>query len=253
MVQRSRQEAPGESGEQPADGEDEERAGRRRDELAPCAGRCPQPLRTIRGPGIGRLTALGRAGDEHDRPEQRDEQKHVRERQAVGRVLREHAGDQRSDRQTADVGDRGDDARPAARRAVGPGVQVGDVGRGGGDARAERDAGEHARHEQAGERLPGEEDDRRDGREEEPRDQHGAPAVRVGHVAGEQEARDDADRVDGVDDGERQRRQALLLGVEPVEGARRGGERAEDEEGERDRPEAGGARQSRESCVCGDM
>jgi hypothetical protein len=154
--------------------------------------------------------------------------------------------DQRPEREAADVADRGDDARAAARRAVRPGVQIGDVGRGGRDRGAERDAGENARHQQAGERLPSDEDECRDAREDERRDQHGTPAVPVGHVSGEQEAHHDAGRVDRVDDRERERGQVLLLLVETVEGAGSGGEGRQDEKRERDRPEARAARESRE-------
>ena len=102
-----------------------------------------------------------------------------------------------------------------------------------------------ARHEQAGERHPRDEDQCRDAREDECRDQHGTPAVPVGHVPGEQEARDDPGRVDRVDDGDGQRRQLLLLLVEPVERARSGGQGRQGEERERDRPEGGAPRQSR--------
>src|SRR5919107_879465 len=63
--------------------------------------------------GLGRLAPFGGDGDRDSRYEQRRQQHDVRECETGRGVLREHAGEKRSEREPADVRDRGDDAGAA--------------------------------------------------------------------------------------------------------------------------------------------
>jgi len=94
--------------------------------------------------------ALGRQYDGNARQHEGGKEDLEGEGEPVRFVAGEQAGDQRPARQAADVGDRGHDSGPASRRAARPGIEVSDVGGGGGHRGAERDAGEHPGGEQPG-------------------------------------------------------------------------------------------------------
>ena len=150
VVQRSGQEHAGQAREQAEHGEAQAHAGRRGGELPARPRRHRQALRPVPGPRVKGRMALGREQDGQARQHERGEEDLEGQGEPVRVVAGEQAGDQRPARQAADIGDRGHDPSPARRGAAGPGIQVGDVGGGGGHRGAERDAGEYPRGEQPG-------------------------------------------------------------------------------------------------------
>ena len=194
-MQRAGQERAGEPGEQPARTANERTAPAiAADELAASLGRQHEPLRAVPRERMRGRMAFGREGDERARPRrERSQQDDERERQAIRRVLREQAGDERAEREAADVRDRADDARtavgaapsgPASRSAM-YAVAVATVAPSARPVRTRATSRPASDCQAMNSTARGRGDDQR-------RDQHGPPAVPVGHVAGEQQARDDA-------------------------------------------------------------
>ena len=95
---------------------------------------------------------------------------------------------------------------------------------------AKRETREDAGDEKSWQRLPNQKDHRCEYGNAERREQHRAPAVPVGHVAGEHETHHDSAGVDGVDDRDRERRKMVAVRIKTVKGARGGRERRQCQE-----------------------
>jgi hypothetical protein len=193
-------------------------------------------LRVIHGTRIGGLMAFARQEHRDQREREPAEEDDERERQRIRRIKREQPREKRTGPEATDVRDGGHDRRTAGGDAAA--VEIVDERGGGRDGHPDRGAGQHPRKQKPRQRHPDDEHSGRDHRDHHARDQHRASPVPVRDVAGEDETGDEPRRVHGVDDRHLERREDLALLVEPVEAAGRSGERADDEERQRDRPKA---------------
>ena len=251
MVKRTGEERDCEPGEQPENREADEPSGDRGDELTAPLGRHLESLRAVRGTGRGGRPTLDRGGNPQERDHETDGEDDVRQRERIRCVLRQDAGDQRTDRQPADVRDRRDQPGPARRSACGVDVEIGEVGGSGRDARPQRDAGQDPAGDDGAERLSRDEHHHRGDRDHEAGDQHGAPPVPVGDVADQQQTRDETDHVHPVDDRGRQRRERVAMRVQPVQRAGRGRQRRYGQEGVGNGPERCSPRELRREFAAG--
>ena len=118
---------------------------------------------------------LGRHRDGKHREHEAGEQDREREREGVRIVQGEQAGDQRAGAEAADVRDLRDDSGRTGCDAAGARVQVRNERCGGPDDRANRQSGEHAGDQKAGERCPGKEEHRGHDGDGERWEQHHTP------------------------------------------------------------------------------